>query len=199
LMLTTGRHPSLAVALRPPRILHGSIHLQLAASRTGRARIEVRSTLGGRLAADIGRQLPAGVSTIGLPRLPGGPYVVRVTLNGQGQVATDETAILSGSTLPAGLARAAIARHCCEGPPAVNLSSGARAAQGEGAPPSVISCRRFGAARVDCLSGWSGVCVEGTTATLRNALIYLANYQCARPPYFRTHPSYGPQLVAPLL
>jgi len=63
----------------------------------------------------------------------------------------------------------------------------------------VISCRRFGAARVDCLSGWSGVCVEGTTATLRNTIIYLANYQCARPPYFRTHPSYGPKLVAPLL
>ena len=200
LMVATGRRPPLAVALRPPQVLGKSIRLKLAASQPGRAQIEVRSAPQGRLAANINRHLPAGVSTIGLPRLPGGSYVVRVTLNGEGQVATDETAVVSGSTLAAGLASAAIARRCCGGGPAVHLATVAQTTpEASETPPTVHSCRRFGAARVDCLWGWSGACSEATTATLRDALIYLANYQCSRSPYFQLHPSSGPSLVAALL
>ncbi len=198
LMLTTGRHPPLAVAIRPPTVLAGSIAVNVASSQPGRERIEVRSASDGRLLAARTRTVQAGVANFRLPRLPGGPLIVRVTLDGQGRLATDKTAIVSGHFLPVSLARAAVARRCCGGgPPVVPATRAKRAQEAEETAPSVISCHRFGPARVDCRWGWEGRCNEVTSAVLRNALVYLnETTSCV----YSKHPSVqSPPLIAPLL
>lgn len=224
LAITTGAHPPLAVALRPPRVRGGSIKLRLATSMPGRLRLQVRAPRSEGSVAEIARSVPAGVSEVGLPHVPAGPFVVRVTLSGKGRRASDETVVVAGRTLSTSLARAAIARRCCEGGPAVQvggslkasrspaaLSAGvplaasppvARPAQEEEGPTreEVLACQRFGRARVDCGWGSRGVCTAVTSATLREALVYLAEYKrCSKPPYFRAHPQLGPALVAALL
>jgi len=198
LMLTAGRHPPLAVAMRPPTVLAGSIALNVASSQPGRERIEVRSASDGRLLAALARTVQAGVTNIRLPRLPGGPLIVRVTLDGQGRLATDETGIVSGNFLPLSLARAAVARRCCSGgPPVVPATRAKRAQEAEETAPSVISCHRFGPARVDCRWGWEGRCNAVTSAVLHDALVYLnETTSCA----YSKHPSrQSPPLIAPLL
>ncbi|MGO9319935.1 MAG: hypothetical protein ACLQBY_03905 [Solirubrobacteraceae bacterium] len=198
LMLATGPRPPLAVAMRPPTIVEGSIRLNVAASEPGRERIEVSSARDGRRVATLTRTVRVGIADFALPRLPGGALVVRVTLSGQGRLATDETAIFSGRVLPVSLARAAIARRCCEGgPPVVPATRAKRAQDEEEAAPSVISCHRFAPARVDCQWGWQGRCVEAASAVLRNALVYLTvTDSCAYSAHPRHH---GAPWIAPLL
>jgi hypothetical protein len=152
-----------------------AIQLKVAASEPGREQVQVSSTPNGARVAALTRTVPAGVTDLGLPRLPSGALVVRVILTAQGQLATDETAIVAGRVLPVSLARAAIASHCCGGAPAVVAATRAKRAQDEEeeTPPSVISCHRFTPTRVDCQWGWQGRCAEAASAVLRNVLVYL--------------------------
>jgi len=199
LMLATGRHPPLAVAIRPPSVVKGSIHLKVAASEPGREQVQVSSTPNGARVAALTRNVPAGVTDLGLPRLPSGALVVRVVLAAQGRLATDETAIVTDRVLPMSLARAAIASHCCGGASAVVAATRAKRAQDEGeeAPPSVISCHRFTPTRVDCQWGWQGRCAEAASAVLRDALVYLTvTNSCTYAKYPRHH---GVPWIAPLL
>jgi NHL repeat len=200
LMLARGRHPPLAVAIRPPSIRAGSVRLNVAASEPGRERIVVRAARDGRRVAALTRAVRAGVADFRLPRLPGGALVVRASLSGQGRRASDETAIFSGRVLPARLARAAIARRCCHGgPPVIPVTRARQAQEGEfeETRPSVISCRRFAPRRVDCQSGRQGHCEEATSAVLRDTLIYLTETNsCAYSKYPRHH---GAPWIAPLL
>lgn len=186
LMLPIGRRPPLAVSLRPPGLRAGVIYLNLATSQPGRARIEVRSASNAKLIAALTRALPAGIAAVRLPRLPGGELIVHVTLRGGGRVATDEAAIVSGSVLPGSLARGLIARI-------------ADAAQTEKEPPaSVISCHRFGPARVDCAWGFRGRCNDVVSTTLRNALVYLTDTNSCH--YSRRlRDPHGPSMIAQVL
>jgi len=199
LMLATGRRPPVAVAIRPPTLVAGSIQLKVAASEPGREQVQVRSTPSGARVAALARTVPAGVTDLGLPRLPSGALVVRVTLTAQGRLATDETAIITDRVLPVSLARAAIASHCCGGSPAVVAATRAKRAQDEGeeTPPSVISCHRFTPTRVDCQWGWQGRCSEAASAVLRNALVYLTGTSSCT--YARHPRHHGVPWIAPLL
>lgn len=199
LMLATGRHPPLAVAIRPPTLVAGAIQLKVAASEPGREQVQVSSTPNGARVAALTRTVPAGLTDLGLPRLPSGALVVRVILTAQGRLATDETAIVTGHVLPVSLARAAIASHCCGGAPAVVAATRAKRAQDEEeeTPPSVISCHRFTPTRVDCQWGWQGRCAEAASAVLRNVLVYLTvTNSCTYAKHPRQH---GVPWIAPLL
>ena len=123
---------------------------------------------------------------------------MRVTLSGQGRLASDETAIFSGRVLPVGLARAAIARRCCGGgPPVVPVARARQAQEAEETPPSLISCHRFAPTRVDCQWGWQGRCAEAASAVLRYALVYLTvTNSCTYSAHPRHH---GAPWIAPLL
>jgi hypothetical protein len=198
LMLATGSHPLAAVAIRPPAIVNGFIQLNVAASEPGQERIVVRAARDGRRVATFTEAVGAGVSGFRLPRTPGGTLIVRVTLDSHGRLATDETTIVSGHVLPVGLARAAIAFRCCSGkPPVVQTAHAKRAQEGEETPPSLLSCHRFSATRVDCQWGWQHRCAEAASAVLRNALVYLTVYV---PCTFARHPRHqGAPWIAPLL
>lgn len=190
LIVPAGATPRVAVALRPPSVVRGRVRLNLAASRAGRARIVVRSSPRGTRVAAVTRRVRRGVGTITLRRLRRGPYVVRVVLRRGRAIATDQTVIFSGTTLPVSLARAAIAHRCCGGEPAVRLS--AQAAQGEPPPPEsrVSSCRRRSRARVDCDYITEDDYAGSVSVTLRDALVYMTDY---------TGDRRGPVRVAPLL
>jgi len=199
LMLATGRHPPLAVAIRPPTLVAGAIQLKVAASEPGREQVQVSSTPNGARVAALTRNVPAGVTDLGLPRLPSGALVVRVILTAQGRLATDETAIVTDRVLPVSLARTAIASYCCGGAPAVVAARRAKRAQDEEeeTPPSVISCHRFTPTRVDCQWGWQGRCAAAASAVLRNVLVYLTvTNSCTYAKHPRHH---GVPWIAPLL
>lgn len=198
LALVVGSNPPAAVAIRPPAMVNGLIHLNVAASEPGMERIVVRRARGARRLATFERAVQAGVSSFTLPAIPAGTSIVRVTLHSRGRLATDETAIVSGHILPLRLARAAIAFRCCDGKPPVAASAHAKQAQeAEETPPSLISCHRFSAARVDCQWGWQHRCTEASSAALHNALVYLRRYApCA----FARRPRHrGAPWIAPLL
>ena len=190
LLVPVGTKPRLAVALRPPSVARGRIRLNVAASRAGRARIVVRSSPRGTRAAAFTRRVRRGVTTIRLPRLRRGPFVVRIVLRRGRAIATDQTVVFSGRILPKSLARAAVAYRCCGGGPAVRLS--AQAAQGESPPvePRVTSCRRLSRARVDCDYITEDNYAGSVAVTLRDALVHLTAYQGKR---------HGPARAAPLL
>lgn len=202
LALTTGARPPLAVALRPPLVRGGRISLRITTSRPGRASIEVRRAVSHRRRASFSRRVRAGLSTVALPRLAHGPYVVRVALRRGRSVVTDTAVVYSGPRLPVSLARAAISAQCCGTPAPYRRASVARAAEGEsygeGSHPTVVSCRRFSRTRVDCVTG-ERVCNEVVSARLRRGLIYLAPYRCRGATGFDAHPSSPPARVAVLL
>ncbi|HTY97291.1 MAG TPA: hypothetical protein VMB91_09645 [Solirubrobacteraceae bacterium] len=198
LVLASGTHPPPAVAIRPPAIVNGFIHLNVISSEPGRERVVVRRANNGRRVAAFTESVGSGVSGFSLPRTPSGTLTVRVTLHSQGHLATDETAIVSGHVLPLSLARSAIAFRCCSGTTPVVTATRARLAQeAEDATPSIVSCRRFSATRVDCQWGWQHRCTEAASAILRNALVYLTVYT---PCTFARHPRHrAAPWIAPLL
>ena len=152
--LTTGRRPPLAVALRPPTLRSGVVRLHVAASRPGTLRVEVLSAPSGHRAALVSRAVSAGVSTLALPHLPHGALVVRATLRQGKSIATDRTAIFSGTRLPVSLARATVASLCCDGGPAVRIGRSARA-QESPTPPRRLRSAAASAARGSTASGGS--------------------------------------------
>jgi hypothetical protein len=213
LLLNSGSRPPLAVAMRAPSVSANKIRLNVAASRPGRERVAINSARSGRLIAGVTREVPAGVSTLTLPHLPDGALAVRVTLRGAGGAASDREAIFAGRVLPMGLARAAIARRCCNAGPSVVPAMQAESADAslmqtgpasarladvpEGTPPSIVSCHRFGAGRVDCQWGWEGRCTARDSAVLRNALVYLTETNSCG--YSRRPRQHGSPSIAPLL
>ena len=201
--LTTGPRPPLAVALRPPTVRRGIVGLRVAASRPGRLRVEMLRARGGSRAALVTREVPAGVSTLALPHLPHGALVVRVTLRDGASIATDRTAIYTGTMLPVALARAAVASLCCGGGPAVSIGRSAQRAQESPTPEEQVQgCRRFSSTRVDCAWGFGPKeCQTPYAITLRGPLVYMAQYICRahRPALTRRPNPITPPIVAPLL
>jgi hypothetical protein len=157
--------------------LSGLMGRRLSFRVTRAATVEVELSQGRRVLARLTRRARPGLNTVALPRaLKQGVYRATTRAKGvDGAGATDQLRVLVGRSLPAAVARRAVA---ISGHPF-----------GEDPPPVVKPCRRFTRLRVDCIQrgGYAGAgdpsepCTRVVAVFLRRGgTVHLRPYGCSR-------------------